>query len=137
MPSTIRPVVLVVDDDASVRASLGFLLSIEGYTVKSYPDGVELLADANVPTQGCLVIDLNLPRIDGIELLRQLRARRIGLPAILITSHPSTALKERARAAGILAIVEKPFLGTALVDSVRIALADGRDRETPIGAPPT
>lgn len=116
------PVILVVEDDLAVRSSLKFSLEIDGFAVRVYPSGGELLSDANLPTCGCLVIDYNLSRTNGLELLGKLRERRVSMPAILITSYPNLTLRERAAAAGAL-IVEKPLLGNALIDGIRDAVA--------------
>jgi FixJ family two-component response regulator len=112
------PQVIVVDDDLAVRNSLKFSLEVEGFAVRVYPGGVELLNDAEVLRGGCLVIDQNMPGMKGLDLIAQLRARDVAVPAILITSYPTVALRDRADRAGV-AIVEKPFLETALVDHIR------------------
>jgi FixJ family two-component response regulator len=112
------PLIIVADDDAAVRSSLKFSLEIEGFAVRTYAGGAELLNDTEVAGAGCLVIDQNMPGMNGLELLTQLRARAVVAPAILITSHPSAALRERAAQAGV-AIVEKPLLGTSLLDHIR------------------
>jgi FixJ family two-component response regulator len=113
-----RPLVLVVDDDPAIRDSLRFSLEIEGFRVRAYAGGAELLNDRGVDGGDCLVVDQNMPGMNGLDLLRHLRASHVVIPAILITSHPAAALSERAAKAGV-AIVEKPFLGTELVDRIR------------------
>jgi two-component system, LuxR family, response regulator FixJ len=112
------PVVIVVDDDLAVRNSLRFSLEVEGFAVRAYSGGVELLGDAELPASDCLVVDQNMPGMNGLDLIAQLRARDIAVPAILVTSYPTAALSDRAAKAGV-AIVEKPFLGTALLDRIR------------------
>jgi two-component system response regulator FixJ len=116
------PQVIVVDDDMAVRNSLKFSLEVEGFAVRVYPGGVELLSDTERPHGGCLVIDQNMPGMKGLDLIAELRARDIAVPAILVTSYPTVALRERAARAGV-AIVEKPFLETALIDRVRYLLS--------------
>jgi two-component system, LuxR family, response regulator FixJ len=116
--SATGPQVIVVDDDLAVRNSLKFSLEIEGFPVRVYADGVELLNDTEVPRGGCLLVDQNMSGMKGLDLIAQLRARDIAVPAILMTSYPTVALRERAARAGV-AIVEKPFLGTALIDRIR------------------
>jgi two-component system response regulator FixJ len=117
--SATNPLVIVVDDDVAVRNSLKFSLEVEGFAVRVYSGGTELLGDTELPRGGsCLVVDQNMPGMNGLELVAQLRAREIAVPAILITSYPTAALSERAAKAGV-AIVEKPFLGTVLVDRIR------------------
>jgi two-component system, LuxR family, response regulator FixJ len=116
-----KPTILVVDDDAAVRQSIKFSLELEGFSVRTYADAAELLNETTLPPFGCLVIDYNLPALNGLEVLRQLRNRQVRLPAIVITSHPSRMVRERAAAAGA-SIVEKPLFNHALSDNIRAAL---------------
>jgi FixJ family two-component response regulator len=117
-------VVIVVDDDVAVRNSLKFSLEIEGFAVRAYSGGIELLNDTELPGDGCLVIDQNMPGMNGLDLVAQLRARDVAVPAILITGSPTAALSARAAKAGV-AIVEKPLLGTALLDRIRDLFSRG------------
>ncbi len=110
--------ILVVDDDPAVRNSLKFSLEIEGFAVRVYPGGDELLTDADLPSRGCLIIDYKMPEMNGLQLLKKLRDLRVLIPAIIITSHPDSTLRARAAAAGV-PIVEKPFSGNALLDEIR------------------
>jgi two-component system, LuxR family, response regulator FixJ len=116
-----KPIILVVDDDAAVRQSIKFSLELEGFSVRTYADAGELLNEATLPPFGCLVIDYNLPALNGLEVLRQLRNRKVRLPAIVITSYPSRMVREDAAAAGA-SIVEKPLFNHALSDNIRAAL---------------
>jgi FixJ family two-component response regulator len=112
-------VVIIVDDDVAVRNSLKFSLEVEGFVVRVYAGASELLREAELPAGGsCLVVDQNMPGMNGLDLVAHLRARAVEVPAILMTSSPTTALSERAGKAGVV-IVEKPFLGTILVDRIR------------------
>jgi FixJ family two-component response regulator len=120
-PPEKRPLVIVVDDDGAVCNSLKFSLEVEGFAVRTYSSVGELLSDPDPETSSCLVVDLNLPGMSGLEAIAVLRARRVLVPAILITTHPSPAVRERAARAAV-PIVEKPFLGNALLDQIRIAL---------------
>jgi two-component system response regulator FixJ len=113
--------VLVIDDDPAVLNSLRFALEIEGYGVRTYSTGAELLAASDWPISACLVIDLGLHDMDGLGLLRALRARGVSLPAILITTNPKPMIRQRAAAEG-MQIVEKPLLGNALTEAIRKAL---------------
>jgi two-component system, LuxR family, response regulator FixJ len=115
-----RPVVVIVDDDLAVRSSLAFSLETEGIAVLAYVSGAELLLE--VPDAGCFVIDYKLPGMNGLDLLAELRRRKVAAPAILITTHPSAAVRERAVATGT-ALIEKPLLGDALFREIRAALA--------------
>ncbi|WFP65821.1 MULTISPECIES: response regulator [unclassified Mesorhizobium] len=116
-----KPTVIVVDDDPAVLRSLKFSLELEGFSVRTYADATEVLNEVTLPPFGCLVIDYDLPAVNGLELLQRLRNGQVRLPAILITSSPSKMLRESAAAAGI-PIVEKPFFNHTLSDSIRGAL---------------
>jgi len=116
------PVVLVVDDDQAVRNSLKFSLEIEGFAVRTYRGPQELLIDPDLPEHGCLILDYKLPGMTGLQLLWKLRDRKVMLPALLITTHPSAAVYNEASRAGVL-VIEKPLLGEALVDGIRHAIA--------------
>lgn len=121
--SPVANTVLIVDDDAAVRASLKFALEVEGFQVKLYDRGAALLADANLPERACLVIDYRMPDIDGIELIERLRHLNVTLPAILITVRATKQLRMLAQRLGLAAVLEKPLSDSVLVDSIRTALA--------------
>jgi two-component system, LuxR family, response regulator FixJ len=116
-----RPAILLVEDDPAVVNALTFSLELEGFDVCAYADGEALLASTPLPSRGCLVLDYNLPGMDGLDLLERLRAAHVNLPAILITTNPRRALRAQAAIAGV-EIIEKPLLTDALRDSVRNAL---------------
>jgi FixJ family two-component response regulator len=114
--------VLVVDDDPAVRNSLQFSLQIEGFAVRAYASGRELLDDPELPQNGCLIVDQKMPDMTGLDVVALLRERRIAIPAILITTNPTALLRQRAADAGI-PVIEKPLLGDALSRGIREALA--------------
>lgn len=116
-------VILIVDDDPALRSSLAFILQIEGYPTRTFATGAELLDEPTLPSSGCLVIDQRLPDMAGLDLIARLRRRAIRLPAILVTTHPSRALQQRAAEEGI-PIVEKPLLTGALFQRINAALMD-------------
>ena len=116
-----RPVVMVIDDDPAIRNSLAFSLQTEGIVVLAYASGADLLA-APVTAARCFVIDYKLPGMNGLDLLAELRRRDVQAPAILITTHPSAAVRQRAAATGT-ALIEKPLLGDALFQEIKLALA--------------
>ena len=115
------PMVAVVDDDPAVRNSLQFSLEIEGYTVRTYPDGAALLEEADLNDCACLIIDQSLPGLAGTDVVTRLRERHILAPIILITSHRDPALGRGISCAGVH-IVEKPLLDNALLDRIRRTL---------------
>lgn len=116
-------VILIVDDDQALRSSLAFILRIEGYSARTFANAMELLDEPALPTSGCLVVDQRLPDMAGLDLIARLRRRAVRLPAILVTTHPSLTLRQRAAEAGV-PIVEKPLLTGALFQRINAALMD-------------
>lgn len=118
-----RPRVLLVDDDPALRMSLEFSLDLEGFAVVALDCGEALLRMADLPhARACLVLDQNLPGVTGVETLRQLRGRGVGLPALIITSNPPPAVREAAQRVEAR-IVEKPLLGDTLTAHISAAIA--------------
>ena len=121
--------VIVVDDDDAVRQSLKFALELEGFRVRAFRNGEELLAARDLPAHGCLVIDYHMPSLDGLALIGRLRQNAVALPAILITAKATAEMRRRALLAGCRAVLEKPFEDSALSDCIREALSgDGEER---------
>ncbi len=118
-------IVHIVDDDAAVRQSLAFLLGSAGLTVRLYDSASAFLAELSAVKSGCLVTDVRMPGMTGIELLQQLRARACGLPAIVITGHGDVPLAVEAMKAGAIDFIEKPFDQEALLHAVHAALERG------------
>ena len=114
--------VLIIDDDPAVRNSLKFALEVEGFAVRAFPAGADLLRESEFPADGCLVVDYKLPEMKGLDLLVELRRRKVDLPAILITTHPNAAVRDRAARAGV-PLIEKPLLTDMLFQGIRTALA--------------
>jgi two-component system, LuxR family, response regulator FixJ len=116
--SPLGPVVIVVDGDAAVRNSLRFSLEVEGFAVRDYASGAELLKDTGRSSGDCLVVDQNMPGMTGLDLVARLRERAITFATILMACHVTPVLRERAVSAGI-SLVEKPMLGNLLLDRIR------------------
>jgi two-component system, LuxR family, response regulator FixJ len=112
------PLVAVVDDDPAVCSSLKFSLELEGFAVRAYRSGAEFLADDNFRDCKCCVIDQRMPGMSGMEVIAELRERKVSIPAILIISQPNKVLSARAAEAHI-PIIEKPLLSNALVEKIR------------------
>ncbi len=115
-------VIHVVEDDQPMRESLVELLEEAGYKARAYARAEELLARGSATEPGCVVSDVRMPGIDGLTLLRRLRAERPGLPLILITGHGDVSLAVNAMKAGAFDFLEKPFEPDALLGAVEMAL---------------
>jgi two-component system, LuxR family, response regulator FixJ len=113
-----RPVVAVVDDDPAVCSSLKFSLELEGFVVRTFASGAEILNAGDLAACSCLVVDQRMPGMSGMELIARLRERKVVTPAVLIVSHANAALSARAAKAHV-PIVEKPLLGDTLLDCIR------------------
>jgi two-component system, LuxR family, response regulator FixJ len=112
------PVIVVVDDDPAVSNSLKFSLELEGFAVRAYRGGAELLAAADFGDCSCFIIDQRMPGMSGMELIAALRGRNVSTPAILIVSQTNKVLSARAADADV-PIIEKPLLSNALVEKIR------------------
>jgi two-component system response regulator FixJ len=112
------PLVAVIDDDPAVCNSLKFSLELEGFAVRAYRSGAEFLADDNLRDCKCCVIDQRMPGMSGMEVIAELRERKVSIPAILVISQPSKVLSARAAEADV-PIIEKPLLSNALVEKIR------------------
>ncbi len=122
-----RAVILLVDDDKAVLNSLGFMLETEGFEVRAFSDIGKLLHADSAHEANCLVVDYRMPAMNGLDVLRSLRTRRITAPAILITAQSDKALVGRAEAAGFARVVEKPLLEDELVGAIRELTAQDLD----------
>ena len=117
-----KSTVYVIDDDPAVRDSFHVLLESNGFVVRSYMSTVTFLAEAPPLDGSCLIVDVNMPDLDGIELLDQLRRDGIMVPAILITGGGvSTSICSRANRSGV-AVLEKPIMAQELVERLSQAL---------------
>ncbi|MET7244917.1 response regulator FixJ [Methylobacterium sp. EM32] len=115
----------VVDDDLAVRRSLAFLLASDGIPVRLHDSALTFLEAVAHPA-GCLVTDVRMPGLDGIELLRRLKARGDGLPVIVMTGHADVPLAVAAMREGAVDFIEKPFDDAVFLAAVRAALESGR-----------
>lgn len=117
-----KALIFVVDDDAAVRGSLKFSLEIDGFTVRTYASAEELLRERDLAAGQCLIVDQDMPRMQGLELIAALRLRGIDIPVVLTSSRVTAALSRLGSVAGVT-VVEKPFLGNALIESIHNAIA--------------
>jgi two-component system response regulator FixJ len=109
----------IIDDDKGVCDSLTVLLRGERFETKSYSSALEFLACADTTTHGCIVTDVRMPGMDGLELMATLKKRGIALPVIVITGHGNVGLAVRAMKEGARDFVEKPYSASGLIDAVR------------------
>ncbi len=114
-------VVHIVDDDEAVRQSLAFLLSTAGIPVRVYESATSFLAGLPTLQAGCLITDVRMPDMTGLELLQQLRGKGIKLPVIVITGHGDIPLAVEAMRCGALDFIEKPFAEESILRAVRAA----------------
>jgi two-component system, LuxR family, response regulator FixJ len=129
MPSD-KAVIHVIDDDEAMRQSLAFLLGTVGMEVQTYESAVAFLEVAPTVKAGCVITDVRMPGLSGVDLLRQLRERKLGIPVIVITGHGDVPLAVEAMKIGAMDFLEKPFDDEALLASVRSALNQlDRDRK--------
>ena len=117
------PEVYVIDDDEAIRSSLGFLLRAAGHQVRCFGNAAAFLREAQTLTSGCVITDVRMPDMDGLELVRRLKASGRPLPAIVMTGHGDIALAVEAMKAGAADFIEKPFDDTILLKAVDAALA--------------
>jgi two-component system response regulator FixJ len=113
-----QPIVLIANNDEGLRDALQFALRLEGVEVHVHEDGSSLLADPDLSVAACLIITDRMLPMDGFEVLKFLVARNTALPAILLTSHATTALRVRAEVAGIQLTLETPILDNVLIEGV-------------------
>lgn len=108
-------VVHLVDDDAAVRRSVGFMLKTSGHQVESYESGSELLKDSGKLEQGCILLDIRMPGMDGLQVQQALQENGVALPVIIMTGHGDVGLAVKAMKAGAVDFIEKPFEKGALL----------------------
>ena len=125
---TAAPVVFVVDDDASVRSSLKFLLSTVGLHAEAFDSADSFLRKKCSDVPSCLVLDVRLPGLSGLDFQRELAARNICIPIVFLTGHGDIPMSVRAMKAGAVEFLTKPFRDQDLLDAVRVALDRDRAR---------
>ena len=106
---TDRPLVHVVDDDEAIRRSISFLLRTSGYATTLYGSGKEFLSSLSKLERGCILLDVRMPDMDGMEVQQRLREAGVMLPVIIMTGHGDVDMAVRAMKAGASDFIEKPF----------------------------
>ena len=116
-----KRIVAVLDDDVAVRESLQFSLELEGFVIRIAATPQELHEHTDRSQFDCFIIDYHLPGTNGLDVLANLRGKRVAAPAILITGNPTEQIRRRAAADGAV-LMEKPFAVGALVDQIHALL---------------
>ena len=126
--SEVKPVVFVVDDDASMRKALGNLIQSVGLRVEAFASAPEFLAVKLPEVPCCLILDIRLPGLSGLDFQAKLASANIAIPIIFITAHGDIPMSVQAMKAGAIEFLPKPFRDQDLLDAVRIALERDRGR---------
>jgi FixJ family two-component response regulator len=120
------PIVFVVDDDNSVREALGSLIRSVGWRVEAFSSAQAFLRHKRPETPACLVLDVRLPGLSGLDLQHELATRKISLPIVFITGHGDIPMSVRAMKAGAVEFLPKPFRDQDLLDAIQQALENSR-----------
>ncbi len=116
------PVIAVVDDEEPVRVALGRIVRLAGYEVIAFSSGEDFLASLSDRRPDCVILDLHMPRLSGLEVQQRLRAGDVELPVVMITASDDVALGRIARDAGAERLLRKPFSSSDLLDAIDAAL---------------
>lgn len=114
--------VYLVDDDEAVRRSVSFTLRTSNYLVKTFASGVEFLKEARSVAPGCILLDVRMPRMDGLEVQRALRDDGVLLPVVVMTAHGDVGIAVEAMKAGAVDFIEKPFEKATLIGAIDAGL---------------
>ena len=126
-----KPLVAIVDDDQSLRNATRDLLRAAGFSAAAFADAASFLGSASRAAAACLVADMRMPGMTGLELYQALVASGERIPTVIITAHPDEPTQARAREAGITCYLSKPFAPEDLLECVREALAKSQDGPIP------
>ena len=119
------PVISIVEDDAAVRAATENLVKALGFDVYTFASAVEFLQSHRMAATVCLISDVQMPNMSGIELQANLADRGFGIPTIFMTAFPDESVKRRAMDAGAVGFLPKPFTASALIQCIRDAISQG------------
>lgn len=124
-----RRTVHVIDDEDAIRRSTSFLLKSAGYAVRTWASGVDFLKAARHAADGCILLDVRMPEMDGLEVQQILAQRGVAMPVVVLTGHADVGIAVRAMKAGAVDFLEKPFERTALLHAIQAAFAQAEDRD--------
>jgi len=128
-PTAEPPLVATVDDDASVRKSTTRLIRSFGYRAEAFASGEEFLSSPEASRTACLVLDVRMPDMDGLEVQRQVAARQLQIPVVFISGRASDEEERRARSAGAIDFLRKPIATATLLQVLRKVIAIGDDHD--------
>ena len=117
-----RAVVSIIDDDASVRAGINRLVRSLGYVARTFQSAEQFLRSPELDTSSCLIVDVQMPHMSGLELQHVLRSRKRDLPVIFITAFPESDVRAQALEHGAIAFLAKPLDGPTLDKHIHLAL---------------
>ena len=129
----IQQTVYVVEDDEAVRDSLELLLKSDGKAVETYPSATDFLGDYSEEMAGCIVLDIRMPGMDGMELQKKLNTRHSLLPIIFVTGHGDVPLAVDAMKEGAVDFIQKPYREEALLEKIESALEQDREQRKTLG----
>ena len=126
-----RKLIHIVDDEDAIRRSASFLLKTSGYAVETWPSGVAFLKEVRHVEPGCILLDVRMPEMDGLEVQQWLAESGVTMPVIILTGHGDISIAVRAMKAGAVDFLEKPFEKASLLGSIetafkKVAATDGK-----------
>jgi FixJ family two-component response regulator len=124
-----KPLISIIDDDESMREAIKGLVKSLGYRVEVAASAQEFLSSPHVRRTSCLITDMQMPEMTGLELYQRLSTSGKPIPTILITAYPDDGVRERARSAGVIGYLSKPFDENDLLACIRSALTHARSGE--------
>jgi FixJ family two-component response regulator len=131
VPQKTKPLISIVDDDESVRESIAGLMNWLGCEVHTFTSAAELLSSPDLAECSCVITDVQMPHMTGVELHKRLIELGYAIPTIMVTAYPNEAVRDRALADGVVCYVNKPFATDTLIEGVRTALKSQMGRTPP------
>lgn len=125
---TDRRMIHIVDDEEAIRRSASFMLKTSGFNVQTWSSGVAFLKEIRAVEEGCILLDVRMPGMDGLEVQQALAADGIGMPVIVLTGHGDIGTAVRAMKAGAVDFLEKPFEKAKLIDAIEAGFAQLDDK---------
>jgi two-component system response regulator FixJ len=124
-----KRVIHIVDDEDAIRRSAGFMLKTSGFSVTAWPSGVDFLKNVKQVEDGCILLDVRMPEMDGLEVQQALIDRGVAMPVVVLTGHGDVSIAVRAMKAGAVDFIEKPFEKAVLLTAIESAFARLNDAE--------